>query len=114
MYSRGITISRKVMLSLVAILLIFLSLEYLILYKIILPGFASLQSDNATQNAARSHDAITSELSHLATLAEDWSVWDDTYQFVQDRNERYIEANIAEEIIVDINKVSEKRISLSS
>ncbi|MBW8017555.1 MAG: response regulator [Planctomycetes bacterium] len=98
MYSRGITISRKVMLSLVAILLIFLSLKYLILYKIILPGFASLQSDNATQNAARSYDALTSELSHLSTLAYDWAAWNDTYQFVQDGNQRYLQANISEEV----------------
>ncbi len=98
MRAREITISRKVMLSLVAVLVIFLILEYLILYKLVQPGFATLQTDNATQNAARCHDAINAELSHLSTVVYDWAAWDDTHQFVQDGNARFLEANISEEM----------------
>lgn len=98
MQTRAKAITRKVILSLVSILLIFLILEYVILYRIVLPGFASLQTDNAFGNAKRCYDAITSELSHLDTLAYDWSAWDDTYKFVQDRNKAFLEANIIENV----------------
>jgi PAS domain S-box-containing protein len=38
--------------------------------------------------------AINERIDSLDATAHDWSLWDDTYQFVQDRNEEYIRGNL--------------------
>ncbi|MEM0202695.1 MAG: CHASE4 domain-containing protein [Archaeoglobaceae archaeon] len=53
-----------------------------------------------------------SELKSLETLCIDWAFWDDTYEFIEDRNERYIASNLVEDtftnarinVMVFINK----------
>ncbi|MBF0613430.1 MAG: HAMP domain-containing protein, partial [Magnetococcales bacterium] len=41
-----------------------------------------------------SRGAIQNELEHLKLFTADWSMWDDTYRFVQDHNQEYIEGNL--------------------
>lgn len=42
-----------------------------------------------------------SELKSLEILCIDWAFWDDTYEFIKDRNERYIASNLVESTFVD-------------
>ena len=95
----NMSISRKVMLTLTAVLIAFLVLQYLFLYKIILRDFESLQADIAIKDAKRCQDEIESELAHLKTLAIDWSAWDDTYNYIDnDDKKKYEKANLPGEI----------------
>src|SRR5690606_13013207 len=41
--------------------------------------------------------AIEHDLVGLSNVASDWANWDDTYQFVADRNARFIEMNLIPE-----------------
>ncbi|MBF0453409.1 MAG: response regulator [Magnetococcales bacterium] len=61
---------------------------------IILPGFAELDRESAQRNFSRSQSAIQRELHHLSLLVKDWGAWDDSYRFVQDRNQAYIDASL--------------------
>jgi len=45
--------------------------------------------------ALRSSSAvISSDLQTLASVANDWAVWDDTYDYIKDRNARYVRTNL--------------------
>lgn len=58
---------------------------------------------------------LYSELKGLETLCIDWAFWDDTYEFVEDRNERYVASNLVENtfrdarinVMVFVNKYGE-------
>lgn len=79
------------------ILLIFLAygaLSYGVQRGFILPSFLELEREEAIKNMDRAVQAIERETQHLGVSATDWAVWDDTYQFVQDRNDAYREANL--------------------
>jgi|GEM_PF-329838 len=79
------------------ILLVFLAygaLSYGVQRGFILPSFLELEREEAIKNMDRAVQAIEREVQHLAVSATDWSVWDDTYQFIQDRNDAYREANL--------------------
>lgn len=79
------------------IFLVFLAygvLSYGVQRGFILPSFLELEREEAIKNMDRAVQAIERETQHLAISATDWAFWDDTYQFVQDHNEAYHEANL--------------------
>jgi PAS domain S-box-containing protein len=53
-----------------------------------------LEEETAKQDVQRVNDAISNELSYLDTSVTDWAGWDETYNFIQDANQQYLEENI--------------------
>ena len=60
----------------------------------ILPSFQTLEREEAQKNMDRALQAIERETNHLSATASDWAFWDDTYQFIMDRNDAFREANL--------------------
>jgi len=48
----------------------------------------------ARDNAARAKAALSAEVDNVVQKGGDWSMWDDAYQFVQDRNEVFATSNL--------------------
>ena len=61
---------------------------------IIYPSYVQLERDEAKIDIRRSVKAVQRELLDLGLLTQDWAAWNDTYQFVVDRNNDYIESNL--------------------
>ncbi|HML05717.1 MAG TPA: CHASE4 domain-containing protein, partial [Methanobacterium sp.] len=59
-------------------------------------GFENLEKENTIKNVELASSALSHELSDLNDLLYDWSVWDDSYKFVQDNNSGYIESNLVD------------------
>jgi len=70
------------------------SANYVILSKTVFPGFVMLEHDEAKKDIIRSVEAIQRETHHLDALCHDWAAWNDTYDFIQDRNSDYINSNL--------------------
>ncbi|MGD9160029.1 MAG: CHASE4 domain-containing protein [Desulfobacteraceae bacterium] len=68
--------------------------DYSIRQFIIFPGFLSLEREEIENDAVRIEEAFNREIQSIDTLLHDWSAWDDTYEFIDDPNEEYIEANL--------------------
>jgi signal transduction histidine kinase len=56
----------------------------------------------AEEDTIRLKMAISSQSENLASKAADWSNWDDSYQFVQDNNSKFIEANLVPQAFSDL------------
>ena len=56
--------------------------------------FRDLEEDLITSNLRRSINAVTGITENMNLLVADWSNWDDTYKFLQDNNEEYIDSNL--------------------
>lgn len=69
---------------------------------ILLNSFATLEQEDTKQNVQRVLSAISSDLSSLETNSHDWGAWDDTYTFIQDKNEEYIELNLSSDTILNL------------
>lgn len=63
-------------------------------HRITLPGFISLEQDEAVKNIQRVIAATDNEIEYLCSTCKDWSSWDDTYDFIQSADQKYIEANL--------------------
>lgn len=67
---------------------------YFVMHHMIYAGFARIEREQAAQDLARCCDAIRSEGAHLDQLCGDWALWDDTYQFMENRNAGYLQVNV--------------------
>ncbi len=61
----------------------------------ILSSFTFLEKKFVVQNLMRGISALRNEESELSSILVDWAKWDDTYAFVKNRNEDYIQSNLA-------------------
>ncbi|MBF0293986.1 MAG: response regulator [Magnetococcales bacterium] len=61
---------------------------------VIYPSFEQLDLAEAKTNGERSVQALRREIHHLSVLAQDWSNWDDTYRFIEDRNPEFLASNL--------------------
>ena len=61
---------------------------------ILLPSFQKLERNHVGDNVLRVVSALKNEVQHLSMLTRDWSVWDDSYQYIVNRNQRYEESNL--------------------
>jgi diguanylate cyclase (GGDEF)-like protein len=70
--------------------------------RIVLDRFESLEHDEAAQDLQRARQAVDTEINRLNIAGGDWSAWDDTYQFVQDGNQEYIDANLSPDSLANL------------
>ncbi|MBI5092719.1 MAG: PAS domain S-box protein [Candidatus Hydrogenedentes bacterium] len=68
--------------------------DLLVQKLVILPSFERLEQDEAREASDRCVKVISQEAKHLRLFAEDWSSWDDTYQFAVDGGAAYIASNL--------------------
>ena len=74
--------------------LVFSGITLFVDRNILLPSFSSLEREHATANMRRVVDSISNELYHLSLLTADWAIWDDTYNYIHDRNKNYETSNL--------------------
>jgi PAS domain S-box-containing protein len=70
---------------------------------IMIDGFKQLENEDAHDNVQRAVNAINDEITSGLAINADWAWWDDTYEFIQDSNEVYIEDNLAGDTLGVLN-----------
>jgi sensor domain CHASE-containing protein/signal transduction histidine kinase len=70
---------------------------YIISRIIVLDGFAKLEEENVQQNLNHVLSTIRNNIDALGALAFDWAAWDDSYEFIEDVNQDYIDSNLVDE-----------------
>jgi sensor domain CHASE-containing protein len=65
--------------------------------------YAELELQHAETNATRMEKAFSQEVDNLQTGVWDWGVWDDTYEFVQTRDETYLDSNFTKETFLSLS-----------
>lgn len=70
------------------------ALNFLVVREIVYPSFAELEKQKAEENIGRVVQSIDNEIKHLSVLTFDWAAWNDTYEFVVDKNQDYAESSL--------------------
>ncbi len=68
---------------------------------LVLDRFTDLEQKEARVQVQRVVNEINATLEKLQAFATDWSYWDDTFQFLADRNDAYIDNNLMDETFID-------------
>ncbi|HWR26528.1 MAG TPA: CHASE4 domain-containing protein [candidate division Zixibacteria bacterium] len=82
-----------------ACLVVFL---YLTSSALIINGFTDVEKQNTIKNVQRAQEAMLDDIAQLSTMTRDWAWWDDTYEFIEDANPEYINANPTDESLAGL------------
>ncbi len=96
-----IDISKKV---LVITLLIFavLTAAFTFSHNMQLSNFLELEQADTLANVERVQNAVSTEQGYLDYIVQDWACWNDTYIFIKDRNQRFIDVNIQNQTLATL------------
>ena len=72
-------------------------------HVIVLGSFARLEEQNVKTNVKRTTDALAEEIKGIGSIGGDWAAWNETRDFVLGKNESYIEGNLTDEAISNLN-----------
>lgn len=61
-----------------------------------------MEKEDARQNVMRALNALSDELEKMLSITRDYASWDDTYTFMIDRNEKYVETNLVDETFLNL------------
>src|SRR5659263_208620 len=75
-------------------LLCLIAILYTTSQYILIESFKQLEEQDTQKNIERARDALLDDINRLDSIAGDWAPWDDTYNFVQNGNDAYIESNV--------------------
>ncbi|MGQ9710898.1 MAG: CHASE4 domain-containing protein [Anaerolineae bacterium] len=67
---------------------------YLVFSINLLNSYAQLERQEVEEETHRAVIALKNILEQLSRQNRDWGAWDDTYRFIEDRNEEYIRSNL--------------------
>lgn len=79
------------MLGLLIVLFSFVALAFM------MDGFTKVEQQDTQKNINRVLEALSDELSAMSGYASDWGAWDESYEFVVNPNQSYIEKNLQDE-----------------
>ncbi len=80
----------------------FLLLSAAILFLLIVPSLKKLEDNSAQKDMRRVITSILHEINTVDALAFDRGTWDDTYNFVLDRNTEYVSSNLADQTHIEL------------
>ncbi len=92
--SVSVTTNMKWWLSMALLLIpLCIGADYLLRNVVIMPSYLSLEKREAEKAVGACVDALKREIHHLGQIARDWATWDDTYRFMQNGNQAYVQSN---------------------
>ena len=87
-------ILKKTSLIFAGVIGILLILSSFISYYLYIDRFRKLENELMLSNIEKVKNHINNEVKNLAIINYDWAARDDTYEFIEDTNQDYIESNI--------------------
>ncbi len=97
------TLIRKTVVILVAVSILLLFSLYQISNVIFMDNYLQLENTYTSLKVEQVSGAIDGQLNSLGILCQDWAVWDDSYQFMSDHNQEYLESCLTEDICSSLN-----------
>ena len=67
-----------------------------------LKSFKVLEENEINEQVEQFHYVLNHELDDLAILTKDWAAWDDSYDFIQNENQEYIDSNLVDGTFEDL------------
>ena len=87
----------KVFLIVSSAIVVLLSVSFWIIYQKLEREFVAAQYDDALAQIETSSGIISRDIDSFSIKLADWAQWDDSYDFVENRDQDYIDSNLNDE-----------------
>lgn len=95
---------RKKALKIIIITVLVLLVILLVMSRVlILNEFEEIEKNQLENDISLLQMILNQEIERINTINGDWAPWDDTYQFINDRNNKYIENNLGDETFKNLD-----------
>ncbi len=94
------TLRKKILLLISMVTLSVIALLYVVSSTIIVRRFVNLEGKYTVSSVNGALRVLEEDLFHMKTIVTDWAMWDDTYAFIENHNQSYIEANFDDDTFV--------------
>lgn len=84
----------RTILTLLFILLIMILSIYFLLRLMITGSIEKLENQYVSEHVKRATNAVDAQVHELSITSNDWALWDDSYYFMDDGNQAYIDDNL--------------------
>src|SRR5690349_7115273 len=98
---RYVTLRWKTLLIVAATLVGLLTIVYIPLRIFLLGSFVSLERQLLLTDLDRASSALADDIHNLDLFNAGYSIWDDTYAFVEDPKQEYIDKNFYDDFLID-------------
>jgi two-component system NtrC family sensor kinase len=95
-------LQKKSFLTLLASLIAAVAILFVTASVILIQSYSRLESFTAKQNVERVENTYSAVIDQMKSTITDWSYWDDTYQFITDHNQEYIDENLSDETLASL------------
>lgn len=94
---------KKTLITISTTLILMVLIIYSITSSILLGGYAKLEKENVLLSMNQTMRVIDDELVQLQSIVGDWALWNDTYVFVQNKNQKYFDDNLMDSTLVNLH-----------
>lgn len=98
-----LSLRNKTYLLIFSLSLVFFTLVYGVVWYITERDMRSMQDAEMERNVDLVERILNREIENLSMKQADWAQWDDTYQFISDKNEAFIASNLNDESLRSID-----------
>ncbi len=95
----------KIFLFIGVILITFFLLIGLSFRYVLTRDFSELEQREMNRNLSRVTEALSGKFEEVSVKLSDWAQWDDTYEYISDHNEEYIQSNL-QNVALDILRIN--------
>ncbi len=92
------SIRNKTLLVLVPCVLVMVVAQYVVCHVQMTPRFEHLEREDARHHMSTIRRALDERVGSIARLCRDWAFWNDTYEFVENHNQAYLDSTCTSSI----------------
>ena len=74
-----------------------MAIGYFYTHSRFLEGYLYLENQQIKTDVDRFNKSLELEIENLSALTNDWAAWDDTYNFMENHNQQYIDSNLVDD-----------------
>ena len=97
------SLKTKILLIISVVFICAMGLIYAISRLIFIKGLKEIEEQNTSVQVEQAVGVLTYLINDLEADTADWASWNDTYEFIQDHNQLYIESNLVNETFITLN-----------
>ncbi len=88
------TLRKKTILTILSTSMLIVVVGAILAKTVLLNSYRNLERDEIRSAVDQINTTLDTRIDDLSALTNDWAAWDDTYQFMQDRNQNYLDSNL--------------------